>query len=214
MMEAYLKNPRIDYHDLMKSRLKEMTGTEYERRLVKNVNFAINYGTGAATLAATAHISEDLAREIKLAAQKAAPGVAGPDGLNEDLKAMGRKGEPIITWGGRRYYCEPPSFSKKFKREMTYEYKLLNYLIQGSAADCTKEALIRLFEHPKYHRYARFLVTVHDEINSSAFGPKAVPEVMKITKEVMESIEFDVPMLSDGKTGPTWGDLKKYEEAK
>jgi hypothetical protein len=33
-----------------------------------------------------------------------------------------------------------------------------------------------------------------------------------VLKECMESIECDVPMLTDGKTGPNWASLKKYED--
>jgi DNA polymerase I-like protein with 3'-5' exonuclease and polymerase domains len=88
---------------------------------------------------------------------------------------------------------------------MTYEYKLLNYLIQGSAADATKEAILRYYHHPQ--RRGRFLVTVYDEINSSA---KDYKTDMRVMKECMESLEFDVLMLSDGKIGPNWGTLTKY----
>jgi DNA polymerase I-like protein with 3'-5' exonuclease and polymerase domains len=92
---------------------------------------------------------------------------------------------------------------------MTYEYKLLNYLVQGSAADATKEAIIRHHNHPK--REARFMVTVYDEINASAAKKRMALE-MEILRETMESLEFDVPMLSDGKTGPNWGTLTKYKD--
>jgi DNA polymerase I-like protein with 3'-5' exonuclease and polymerase domains len=219
MLESYLKNPRLDYHNRMHDRVLEVTGEDYERRLIKNINFAINYGTGAATLAETAHITIELAKKLKYVGKKAAPGVIA---LDDDLKSMGRAGEPIRTWGGRLYYCEKPAYSERFKREMTWEYRLLNYLIQGSAADCTKEAMRRLFDHPKFPRHARFLVTVHDEFNVSAHSPEDVAPTMKIVQEVMESlgsygkgapgVAFDVPMLTDGKSGPSWGELKKYAE--
>jgi DNA polymerase I-like protein with 3'-5' exonuclease and polymerase domains len=125
---------------------------------------------------------------------------------------MGKEGIPIVTWGGRLYYVEPPGYSKKYKRHMTYEYKLLNYTCQGSAADVTKQAMINYDEHPK--RRGRFLVQVYDEMNASS-GPKPKKE-MKVLRESMEMVseQLDVPMLSDGKIGLTWGDLEKYEEGK
>ena len=104
------------------------------------------------------------------------------------------------------YYTEPPKVINK--RLCSFEYKLLNYLIQGSAADCTKEAVIR------YHdvkRDGRFLVTVYDEITNSA-PKKAYKQEMQLMREVMGSIEFDIPMISDGKTGKSWGDLEKFVE--
>lgn len=203
LMNSYRANPRIDYHDAMRERIKEMVGLDLPRRAVKILNFGILYGMGAGKLAEGLGVSVDEARKLRNAQKKAAPGVAA---LDRDLKQKGRDGEPIRTWGGRKYMCEPPKVINGIER--TFEYKLLNYLIQGSAADCTKEAIIRLHE-AKWQ--GRFLVTVHDEINISA--PKAAAGASReVLRKVMESVEFDVPMLSDAKVGPSWGDLKKIEE--
>jgi DNA polymerase I-like protein with 3'-5' exonuclease and polymerase domains len=205
LKRAYQQNPHIDYHDLIQSRIKEITGNDYDRGLIKIMNFGINYGMGVPLLAATAKVDLGLAAEVRSAVKQAAPGIAG---LDQELKARGKAGEPIRTWGGRLYYCEPAAFSKKYGRMMTYEYKLLNYLIQGSAADCTKEALIR---YDSVKREGRLLVTVHDEINISA--PKgAARKELEIMEEAMGSIEFDVAMLSEAKLGPSWGELKKLED--
>lgn len=221
VMESYLANPLIDYHNNMRDLVKKNAKEDFERRLIKILNFSIMYGTGLPKLAEQMNKPIEVAKKIREAAKAGVPGVIA---LDRELKAMGKAGEAIRTWGGRMYYCEPPSYSEKFKREMTWEYKLLNYLIQGSAADCTKEALCRLFDHPKFQDHARFLVTVHDEINVSAHTPKDVKPAMAIMKEVMESLgsyregapgkAFDVPMLTDGKVGPSWGELQKYEDPK
>jgi DNA polymerase I-like protein with 3'-5' exonuclease and polymerase domains len=141
--------------------------------------------------------------------KRALPDVKGRGGLDEELKRIGRAGEAINTWGGREYYCEAPGYSKKYGREMTFEYKLLNYIIQGSAADATKEAIIRYHDHPK--KEGRFLVTVYDEVNVSA-DKGVYKSEMAVLRECMESIEFDVPLLTDGKTGPNWADVKKFAE--
>jgi DNA polymerase I-like protein with 3'-5' exonuclease and polymerase domains len=144
------------------------------------------------------------ARFIKAAQRKAIPGLAE---LDAGIKAAARAGDPIRTWGGRLYYTEEPKMIDG--RMRTFEYKLLNYLIQGSAADCTKEAVIRFDEA---RRESRFLVTVHDEINISA-PAKAMKQEMQILREVMASVEFDAPMISDGKVGKSWGTLTKFKEA-
>jgi len=52
---------------------------------------------------------------------------------------------------------------------------------------------------------------VHDEINLSV-PPKVVKSEMKLLKEAMEAVEFDVPMLSDCKVGPNWADIKSLED--
>lgn len=205
LLKAYQEDPTIDVHSWVREMILEHAGLDYHRTQVKITNFRRIYGGGAPAMAGALHCSLEAAKALLTAHGKALPGVLE---LDKQIKAMSKDGEPIITWGGREYYVEPPGFSKKYNRHMTYEYKLLNYLIQGSAADATKEAILRYHAHPK--RKGRFLVTVYDEINSSA---KDYKNEMAVLKECMESLEFDVLMLSDGKIGPNWGTLEKYKDA-
>jgi DNA polymerase I-like protein with 3'-5' exonuclease and polymerase domains len=57
----------------------------------------------------------------------------------------------------------------------------------------------------------RFLVQVHDENNISAHK-KLFKEEMKLLRECMMSVEFDLPMLSDGEAGINWGTLEALKE--
>lgn len=200
----YLKNPLIDYHELVRDFAVKL-GHELDRDTAKTGNFAKLYGAGKAKFATTMGCTLDEAATIYAAIDAAAPGIKV---LRNTLTAMGKGGEPIRTWGGRLYYTEPSIIAKTGPRageEMTFEYKLLNYLIQGSAADCTKEAIIRYHDLKKE---SRMLVTVHDEINISA-PEKCWQKEDGYLREAMESIEFDVPMLTDHKIGPNWGELEK-----
>ena len=217
LQALYLNDPKLDFHVLMQGLIQQVTGRVLERRPTKILNFGINYGMGIAKLteALGLHVTYGCkkpcdhktckagreARDLKAAQRRAVPGIAS---LSRELNSIGKSGGYITTWGGRRYYCEDPKLDAHGHIIQTYEYKLLNYLIQGSAADCTKEALIRYHEHPK--KDARFLVTVHDEINVSA--PQGTwREQSEVLREAMESVEFDVPMLTDGKVGQNWGSL-------
>ena len=130
------------------------------------------------------------------------------DELQKGLKQYAQTDQALRTWGGRQYFVEPPKYMEKRGRVVTFEYKLLNYLIQGSSADCTKEALIR---YDAAKKDGRFLLTVHDEINISV-PKKAVKTEMQVLRECMASVEFDVAMLSDGGVGPNWGALEKFKE--
>lgn len=206
LMAAYQENPRMDVHDHVRQLIEDIAGLRYHRTQVKITNFRRIYGGGAPATASALNVSIDVAKELLRAHGTALPGVKD---LSAQIVGLARSGEPIITWGGRQYYPEPPRYDKRFGREMTYEYKLLNYLIQGSAADVTKEAILRYHRHPK--KSGRFLVTVYDEINVSAARGSSTEE-MAVLKEAMESIECDVPMLTDGKTGPNWAALKKWED--
>jgi DNA polymerase I-like protein with 3'-5' exonuclease and polymerase domains len=212
LMRAYLENPNMDVHNYVGGVITSVTGLELARTNVKITNFRRIYGGGAPALMGALHISKTEADEILRHHAAALPGVFDRDsGLIKRINDIAKAGEPIITWGGREYYVEDPKLING--RMVHFFYKLLNYLIQGSAADATKEAIIRYHNHPA--RDARFMVTVYDEINSSTFSKNknVVAQQMAVLRECMEGLEFDVPMLSSGKTGPSWGDLVKYKEA-
>lgn len=207
ILAAYNDNPDLDIHQFVQDEIKRITGLDIPRLPVKMMNFGRVYGEGLGSLAERLKAPIDEIKKIRAAQNRALPGLPR---LEKEVKTIGKMGECVITWGGREYYVEPPKFSKKYNKHMSFEYKLLNYLIQGSAADCTKEAVIRYSEA---RRESRFLVTVYDEINISAPAKYAKQE-MKILRDCMEGIKLDVPMKSDGKSGTSWGTLTKYEESK
>lgn len=200
---AYNDNPLVDMHNFVKDRIAEIAHKEYERRKVKIVNFGIIYGQGAGSLAESMQCTVEESKDLKKAHRKALPGVRQ---LEQDLKYMGKSGQPIKTWGGREYYCEEPIMMGN--RKITFEYKLLNYLIQGSAADVTKRSIIN---YNSIKKDGRFLATVHDENNLSV-PKKAVKQEMKLLRQAMNDMKFDVPMLSDGETGGSWATLEKYSD--
>ena len=221
MMQAYIDNPWLDVHQFVADLIDKLTGKVFARKNVKIANFRIIYGGGAPATAAGIGCSLAEAKELLDAHGRALPSIKGKGGVSDQTKDIGRRGDALITWGGREYYVEAPGYSKKYGRHMTYEYKLLNYYCQGSAADITKQALINYDSHPK--RKGRFLVTVYDEINSSSPGAKAekarlaaAKEEMAVLRESMECVseDLDVPMLSEGKIGATWGDQEKFKEGK
>lgn len=206
LMEMYNNDPRLDIHTLVQGAILEYAHIELDRDPTKIINFADIYGKGIGGLAKELKVDVATVKRLKAAKNKILPGVAG---LMKAVQDRGRAGLAIRTWGSREYYTEPSHYVKKFGRTMTFEYKLLNYLIQGSASDVTKESIIRYHNHPK--KRGRFLLTVHDENDISA-APRAFNDEMKMLREVMQSVECDVPMLSDGERGPNWGTLEKMKE--
>lgn len=204
LMEEYARNPRMDIHQFVADLIEQITGIKLSRRETKIINFGLLYGMGLGKLSDSLETDVLQTKRIKQGQMAALPGLKQ---LQADINALAKGGDPIRTFGGREYYPEPPR--KIGGRLVDFIYKLLNYLIQGSAADVTKEAIIR---HDEIKRESRFLVSVYDEINISA--PKgAYKREMALLREAMEGIEgIDVPMLSDGKSGPNWGALASYKD--
>ena len=202
LMQAYKDNPNLDPHEYVRQAIEDVAGLKYERTPVKTINFQRIYGGGVPAIMDALDIDRDAADRLIAAHGNALPGYKT---LNSQLKALGA--EPHVTWGGRLYHAEPPKVIGG--RLRNFDYKRLNYLIQPSAADMTKEAIVRWNAHPG--KDARFLITVYDEINFSA--PRAaVKRQMAVLRECMEGLESDVPMLTSGKTGRSWGALTKYKE--
>lgn len=204
MMEDYQEDPWLDFHDVAKGKLAEQ-GLFYDRKPVKNTNFGLIYGMGVGTLAEKNGTTVEEAKELKAAILRLYPGLKE---MYTEMRIRMQNGEPIRTWGGREYYCEPPKMVNG--RMMTFDYKMVNVLVQGSAADCTKEAVIRY--HAAKHKDARIILNVHDQITVSV--PKEIMESeMDVLRECMESVEFDVKIMSEGSISTSnWGDLKDYDK--
>jgi DNA polymerase-1 len=191
----------LDPHQLTKERIFDMLGLDFERKHVKITGFQIIYGGGAPAISSQVGCSLGEAKDFKDAYFAAMPGIKD---LSQDTNKRGRMGLSIRTWGGREYYRE---ISAKYPTR-DFSYKLLNYLIQGSAADQTKQALID-WSASRFPE-SKFLATVHDEINISA--PIDEWQVhMEHLSDTMNAPRGDCPFLSEGFKGDNWHDLEKSE---
>ena len=81
-----------------------------------------------------------------------------------------------------------------------YTYKALNKLIQGSAADMTKKAMIELYKEGIIPH-----IQVHDELDISVESPK---HAVKIVEIMENAVNLEVPNKVDYESGPNWGTLK------
>jgi DNA polymerase I-like protein with 3'-5' exonuclease and polymerase domains len=81
-----------------------------------------------------------------------------------------------------------------------YTYKALNKLIQGSAADMTKKAMIELYKEKIIPH-----IQVHDELDISVKDDKEAKKIV----EIMESaVGLEVPNKVDYESGENWGKIK------
>ena len=81
-----------------------------------------------------------------------------------------------------------------------YTYKALNRLIQGSAADMTKKAMLELYKEGIIPH-----IQVHDELDLSIESPDHADKI----KEIMEhAVSLEVPNKVDYESGPNWGEIK------
>lgn len=191
-MEAFQENPNLDPYMFVVDACGGIV-----RKEAKVVLLGLIYAMGVQKLADDLGCDTGRATILRNAIKAAIPDVVA---LDNECKKRFRMGLPIRTLGGRIYYCEPPSNGR------TWDYKALNTLIQGSAADQNKEAMIYL-EPRIIGLDGRLLGTVHDEISSSIWG-KDRALVTEIYSEAANALACDVPMLFDCECGPNWGAAK------
>ena len=80
-----------------------------------------------------------------------------------------------------------------------YTYKSLNKLIQGSAADMTKKAMLELYKEGVVAH-----IQIHDELDLSVESEKHANKVI----EIMENaVSLEVPNKVDYESGKNWGDI-------
>lgn len=169
--------------------------TDKRRGLIKSMIYGRLYGAGVAKQALTAGVAESQMKTISDAFDSRFPGMTIFQRQIEDAGMRRLKAEGqgyVYTWTGRRLPCDDDRV-----------YSLLNYLIQGSAAEIFKANLVKLDQADLTEL---LIVPVHDEIVLNA--PKdSVEEIKQTVKQCMTTLEgWEVPLTADVE-GPlaNWG---------
>ena len=191
-----------------------------ERSTAKTINLGLFYGMGQAKLQAQLGINSEA--EAKALISNYHSKVPFVKQLMNSVMNRAQHSGQIRTIGGR--LCrfnkwEPKDWDRReiyetwdeaarengagnIKRAFTY--KALNRLIQGSAADMTKKAMIDLF-----NKNICPLIQLHDELNFSVESPEQADEIIKTMKE---AIPLEIPNKVDYENGENWGSIDKEEE--
>ena len=201
LMRMYQEDPAMDPHERVAYAIKLVTGLDVTRKHAKAISFGTIYGMGVPGLAKTLNIDVIAAEKLRNAYFKVLPGVKN---VQETAKLRGKQGRPLTTYGGRVYHAEP-SKVQPGGGIRSFEYKLLNYLIQGSAADQTKIAMIDFYRNAPADQ--KLLCAVHDEINIS-LPPGGDMGSLVVAMEHEAAEGLDVPMRTSMKCGTNWGNIK------
>ena len=121
-----------------------------------------------------------------------------------ELQEMGEflkdsEGKILKTSGGKpqKNYWHKNTFRRAFT------YKALNRLIQGSAADMTKKAMLELYKEDIIPH-----IQIHDELDISIIDHSVAKKVIRIMREC---VDLAVPNQVDYERGPNWGALEKLK---
>lgn len=199
VVKAYWDNPDIDLHCKCAAM---MFGLEEEyviankkgecknlRNLAKTINLGLSYGMGPITLADRLGFTPEKAREEGLPDDaegyakhftelyfKAKPYLKK---LINEVKSKVEKRGYIITLGRRFVYVDS-------------KHKGMNYLIQGSAADQTVEAMIKA-----YDLGIKVVMPIHDEICITGFKEDSI----KLADCMQNAYKLHIPTPVDASNG-------------
>ena len=186
------------------------------RGQAKTINLGLFYGMGKNKLMNELGIESAEAEEIINTYQSKVPFVKQ---LTYNVMDKGSARGEIKTLLGRHCrfpFYEPREFGKKgfyktkeeaidalghgnYKRAGTY--KAMNKLIQGSAADQTKKAMVDLYEQDGIIPH----IQVHDELNISVENKS---EALNIKHKMETCVDLHVPSKVDYAIVKNWGEAK------
>ena len=210
MVGAYQNDPNTDFHQMV----ADMAGIK--RKAAKTIGLGLMYGMGKNKLAGQLDLSLDEASELIDTFHKKVPFLKGT--VNAVMKRIDHpaSGGAIRTLLGRK--CRFPlwepmewgvnkalpheqaviEYGQRIKRSGTY--KGLNRLIQGSAADQTKAAMVALAKNGFTP-----ILQVHDEV---ALSVKSREEAQAAAEIMANAVRMEVPSRCDVEVGPSWGEAK------
>jgi DNA polymerase I-like protein with 3'-5' exonuclease and polymerase domains len=190
------------------------------RKQAKTINLGLFYGMGNKKLASELGLDIDSAYELFNKYHSKVPfvkelskqvsHVASTRGYIKTL--LGRKRrfdlwEPKDSWGEKAYNRVEAGINyPKQELKRAYTHTALNALIQGSSADITKAAMLKIYESDLLNDIDLKL-TVHDELDFSV--PKNKQKCLSEAIHLMQNaVDLSVPLKIDVEKGDSWGTIK------
>ncbi len=206
VIDAYQTDPNADFHQTVADM------AEIPRSQAKTINLGLFYGMGKGKLQAELGVSKEKATELFNTYHAKVPFVKQ---LMSKASNRAQDRGQIRTLLGRlcRFHLwEPNSFG--MHKAMTHEdalrehgpgikraytYKALNKLIQGSAADMTKKAMLELYKEKIIPH-----IQIHDELDLSISSEDEAKKVIEIMEH---AVTLEVPNKVDYESGNNWGEI-------
>lgn len=229
----FRKYPDTDYHDMALDLIAPEVGWDistpelrkHHREPTKNINFGLIYAMGVKTLSHNLGLSVTEGKKLFAAYHRAVPfakttlghymKVAQQTGGIKTI--LGRKSRFDLwessEWGrGDTEKAKALPYNQALRTygrniQRAYTYKGLNRLLQGSAAELMKVAMLRCWEDGVFDVTGVPRLTVHDELDFS--DPGGRDEAFEEVKHIMETaIPLKIPVKVTAEVGPDWGHVK------
>ena len=206
VVESYSNDSSADFHQTVADM------AQIPRSQAKTINLGLFYGMGKAKLQAELGVTKEKAADLFNTYHSRVPFVKQ---LMEKASNRAQDRGQIRTLLGRlcRFHLwEPNQFGmhkalphEEALREhgpgirRAYTYKALNKLIQGSAADMTKKAMLELYKEGIIPH-----IQIHDELDLSIEDDAQAKKIIEIMEQ---AVNLEVPNKVDYEVGDNWGDI-------
>mgnify|MGYP003116175252 FL=1 len=211
-VDGYKNDPKMDFHTMVAKMAK------IDRKQAKTINLGMMYGMGVNKLSDQLDIPVEDAKELVQQYHSRVPFVkmlmsGVTNRLNERDSSgsirsiLGRKcrfdlWEPVAFEMNKAlpYKEAVKEYGDTTRLRRAYAYKALNRLIQASAADMTKRAMVDIYATGKVP-----LIQIHDEI---ALSVRDMKEAKKYSTIMENAVNLVVPNKCDVEVGASWGQSK------
>jgi DNA polymerase I-like protein with 3'-5' exonuclease and polymerase domains len=210
-VDAY-KNKDADFHQVVADM------ANISRKEAKIINLGLSYGMGKDKLIKQLGISPSEAEELFDTYHSRVPFIKG---LRDQCARLGGNRGYIVTLLGRK--CRFNLYEPRFEYGKTplpidqaleeygqdirraYTHKAMNRLIQGSAADMTKQAMVDLYREGILPH-----TQIHDELDISVDSLETSQKIIEI---MTDCVKISVPNKVDAEIGHSWGEATvNYKE--
>ena len=178
-----------------------------ERRKAKTINFGLIYGMGPSKL------GQDLGiplSEARMFIERYFTRFSHIKEFFDGVEAEARRNGYVTTLSGRRRPL-PNIVSQSGQARALAERQAVNTLIQGSAADLIKFAMLAVHNDAELRRRkARLLLQIHDELIVEAPEGEAQAVAARLAALMTDTsawgITLHVPLVADAGVGHNWGE--------
>ena len=211
-VDSYRNDPDMDFHTMVADMAK------IARKQAKTINLGMMYGMGVNKLSDQLDIDVEEAKVLVKQYHERVPFVKGlMNGVQNRLNDRGSSGSIRSILGRKCRFdlWEPDTFAmnkalpykeavqeygETTRLKRAYTYKALNRLIQASAADMTKQAMVNLYKEGYLP-----LIQIHDEV---AMSLKTKEEAETVAKIMENAVPLEIPSKCDIEIGPSWGEAE------
>ncbi len=172
-----------------------------QRQAAKTINFGLLYGMGARKLAQDIKVSTKEAQAfIEMYFERFKGIKSFYDGALEEAK----QNKFVVTMAGRKRQL-PDLFNPNGQARALAERQAVNTLIQGSAADIIKLAMLNVSSNEELKDYnVKLLLQVHDELILTVPKENADNAAKKVASIMSSAMKLTVPLKVDFAAAENW----------